>query len=105
MNDPLPPLDPLSPDLKPLSELLDRLPTRPSPPTRCRWILRGAGGTSLRTLKICGRHYSTEAELRRFLTVIQRTPTPSPLRDVAAMSRRLSEAGYGPVSPRRCCEV
>jgi hypothetical protein len=65
-------LDPFADDFRPVSELLDELPIRPSTAVICRWHLRGANGTRLETLKIAGRLYTTRSELRRFLQESQR---------------------------------
>jgi hypothetical protein len=65
-------LDPFAEDFRPLSDLLDELPIRPSPAVVCRWHLRGANGTRLETLKIAGRLFTTRNEVRRFLQESQR---------------------------------
>lgn len=83
-------IDPLADDFRPLSDLLNRLPVRPSPPVVCRWHLRDG----LRVLKIAGRLYTTEREFRRFLATKQTRPTPKTDADHDAIERQLIERGY-----------
>lgn len=89
-------LDPTDPDLLPLSELVKQLPARPSPPTLHRWTYKGIRGTRLRTVKVCGRHFSTEAALKEFIMAIQNTPSPTGPTDeeLDAVDRQLKAKGY-----------
>lgn len=87
-------IDPLAEDLRAVNDLLDRLPHRPSPPVVCRWILRGCNGTRLHTLKIAGKHYTTEAEFRRFLSAMASAPVERTDEDLDAVDRQLAASGY-----------
>lgn len=94
MTENLPPIDPLADDFVLVGDLVKRLPHRPSPPTVCRWILRGVNGTRLRTLKIAGRHATTEREFRRFLAALDSAAAIKSDADRDAVDRQLSAAGY-----------
>ena len=87
-------IDPLAPDLCLLSELLNRLPKRPSPTVVCRWTNKGTKGTHLATIKIAGCLHTTETEFRRFILAIQdKKPEPQTV-DHDAVARQLQARGY-----------
>lgn len=89
------PIDPLAPDLALVSDLIKRLPRRPSPSVVCRWTQRGVNGTRLATIKIAGRSLTTESEFRRFIGAIQSPPRPLATEaDHAAVDRELAARGY-----------
>lgn len=91
----MPPIDPLAEDLCLLSDLLNRLPKRPSPTVVWRWTNKGTRGTRLRTLKICGHNHTTETEFRRFIAAIQDPEPPdSESVDHNAVEEQLRAAGY-----------
>jgi uncharacterized protein DUF1580 len=94
-------LDPFSDDFRPLSDLLDELPIRPSPAVVCRWHLRGANGTRLEILKIAGRLFTTRSELRRFLQESQR-PSGTSSEQESRVDADVETAGLlGPKAPSR----
>ena len=93
-SEPLAPLDPFDENLEPLAELAKRLPRRPSPSILSRWIHAGRAGTKLRTLLICGQHYTTADELKRFVSAIQPKPTAPTDEHLDAVDRSLRNAGF-----------
>lgn len=87
-------VSPLDPELCLLSDLLARLPHRPSPGVVARWVTKGRNGTRLSVLKIGGRNHTTPREFERFILAIQPRPAEPTDADHAAVDRQLAEAGY-----------
>ncbi len=87
-------IDPLAPDLCLLSDLLNRLPKRPSPTVVWRWTNKGTKGTRLETIKIAGCQFTTETEFRRFIAAIQNKPKPNNSSDQPEVERQLERLGY-----------
>jgi len=87
-------IDVLAEDLEQLSELVKTLPHTPSPAVRWRWQRKGANNTTLATIKVAGRVYTTRTEFRRFIAAIQK-PTIASQSDGDATTAHLVERGYG----------
>ncbi|MEQ8790064.1 MAG: DUF1580 domain-containing protein [Pirellulaceae bacterium] len=91
-------IDPFGDDLELLSELVKRLPRRPSPATRWRWQTKGINGAKLEVVRISGRVYSTKAALADFIAKSSdkragiETHQPAVTRS-ASNRRRLRDAG------------
>lgn len=90
-------IDPLSEDLEQVRELVKELPkgARPSPATVWRWTRKGARGTKLHTIKVCGKLLTTREEFRRFIAAIQE-PQHSEPEHPETVNSELERLGYLP---------
>lgn len=87
-------LSPLDPELCLLSDLISRLPHRPSPGVVARWVTKGRNGTRLNVLKIGGRNHTTPREFERFIRAIQPRPAEPIDAHHEAVDQQLADAGY-----------
>ena len=86
-------IDVLAEDLVQLSELAKTLPHHPSPAVLWRWQRTGSNNTTLATIKVAGRVYTTRTEFRRFIAAIQK-PTSVAQAENDAVEAHLAECGY-----------